>query len=99
MNLTSSSLPDSNTDSGLKSVSVIVNESSNVPVFVHTSGTTSRPKGVPLCELPNKAMEAYQQLKLGLQPDENTTVSVLSACTSLGFPDLGIEVHEFARLR
>ncbi|XP_042503932.1 probable CoA ligase CCL9 [Macadamia integrifolia] len=51
INLSSSSLPDTNTDSDLKSVSEIVNDPSDVALFLHTSGTTSRPKGVPLTQL------------------------------------------------
>ncbi|XP_043723086.1 probable CoA ligase CCL9 [Telopea speciosissima] len=49
--LSSSSLPDANTVSDLKSVSGIVNDPSDVSLFLHTSGTTSRPKGVPLTQL------------------------------------------------
>ncbi|CAI9767667.1 unnamed protein product [Fraxinus pennsylvanica] len=42
----SSTLPQSNPDS----VSKIVNDPSDVALFLHTSGTTSRPKGVPLTQ-------------------------------------------------
>lgn len=42
----SSTRPQSNPDS----VSKIVNDSSDVALFLHTSGTTSRPKGVPLTQ-------------------------------------------------
>ncbi|KAJ4961370.1 hypothetical protein NE237_021280 [Protea cynaroides] len=54
-------------------------------------------EGVPLCGLLNKAMEAYQRLKLGLKPDENTAVSFLSACASLGFPAAAMASGLFRR--
>ncbi|KAM3382035.1 oxalate-CoA ligase [Capsicum galapagoense] len=38
-------------ESDLESMSKIVNEPSDVGLFLHTSGTTSRPKGVPLSQL------------------------------------------------
>ncbi|XAR71715.1 Oxalate--CoA ligase [Bertholletia excelsa] len=43
------SSPQSGPD--LDSVSKIVNEPNDVALFLHTSGTTSRPKGVPLTQL------------------------------------------------
>ncbi|XP_009596462.1 probable CoA ligase CCL9 [Nicotiana tomentosiformis] len=44
------SLIQSNPLSDSESVSKIVNEPSDVALFLHTSGTTSRPKGVPLTQ-------------------------------------------------
>ncbi|KAE8710853.1 Oxalate--CoA ligase [Hibiscus syriacus] len=41
----------SNPDSNLDLVHQLVNDSSDVALFLHTSGTTSRPKGVPLTQL------------------------------------------------
>ncbi|KAF9623920.1 hypothetical protein IFM89_006647 [Coptis chinensis] len=38
------------TDSSVNSVDAIVNEPSDIALFLHTSGTTSRPKGVPLTQ-------------------------------------------------
>ncbi|KAK6936846.1 AMP-binding enzyme, C-terminal domain [Dillenia turbinata] len=43
------SLP--NSESELDCASKLVNESSDMALFLHTSGTTSRPKGVPLTQL------------------------------------------------
>lgn len=44
------SLIPSSLQSDSESVSKIVNEPSDVALFLHTSGTTSRPKGVPLTQ-------------------------------------------------
>lgn len=41
------SLPESE----LNSICQVINDSSDVALFLHTSGTTSRPKGVPLTQL------------------------------------------------
>ncbi|KAL4324393.1 hypothetical protein GQ457_11G023760 [Hibiscus cannabinus] len=41
----------SNPDSNLDSVHQLVNDPADVSLFLHTSGTTSRPKGVPLTQL------------------------------------------------
>ncbi|XP_021895309.1 oxalate--CoA ligase-like [Carica papaya] len=38
-------------DSSPESVAALVNDPSDVALFLHTSGTTSRPKGVPLTQL------------------------------------------------
>ncbi|KAI4326971.1 hypothetical protein L6164_019480 [Bauhinia variegata] len=43
-------LSSSKNDSELRDVAKIVNEPSDVALFLHTSGTTSRPKGVPLTQ-------------------------------------------------
>ncbi|KAH1036350.1 hypothetical protein GLYMA_20G159300v4 [Glycine max] len=44
------SLSLSSTESAIDSVSEIANDASDVALFLHTSGTTSRPKGVPLTQ-------------------------------------------------
>ncbi|KAE8732310.1 Oxalate--CoA ligase [Hibiscus syriacus] len=41
----------SNPDSNLDSIHQLVNDPADVALFLHTSGTTSRPKGVPLTQL------------------------------------------------
>uniref|UniRef100_A0A7N0VEZ9 DYW domain-containing protein n=1 Tax=Kalanchoe fedtschenkoi TaxID=63787 RepID=A0A7N0VEZ9_KALFE len=44
-----------------------------------------------------KAIETYQNMEVeGVAPDEITLASVLSACASLGFLDMGAQLHEFA---
>ncbi|KAF8393283.1 hypothetical protein HHK36_021524 [Tetracentron sinense] len=46
--------------------------------------------------LPDKAVEAYEQMDLeGVMPDEVTIASVLSACSCLGLLSTGIKLHEF----
>ncbi|KAL0429060.1 UNVERIFIED_CONTAM: Pentatricopeptide repeat-containing protein, chloroplastic [Sesamum radiatum] len=48
--------------------------------------------------LAQKAVETYKVMELeGVMPDEITISSVLSACASLGFLDLGIKLHELAK--
>ncbi|KAL0397738.1 UNVERIFIED_CONTAM: Pentatricopeptide repeat-containing protein, chloroplastic [Sesamum calycinum] len=48
--------------------------------------------------LAQKAVETYKVMELeGVMPDEITIASVLSACASLGFLDLGIKLHELAK--
>lgn len=48
--------------------------------------------------LPEKAVETYNGMELeGVMPDEIAIVSVLSACASLGFLDMGIKLHELAK--
>ncbi|KAK4414653.1 Pentatricopeptide repeat-containing protein, chloroplastic [Sesamum alatum] len=48
--------------------------------------------------LAQKAVETYEEMELeGVTPDEITIASVLSACASLGFLDLGIKLHELAK--
>ncbi|XP_024967869.1 pentatricopeptide repeat-containing protein At1g15510, chloroplastic [Cynara cardunculus var. scolymus] len=48
--------------------------------------------------LPEKAVEIYKKMETeGVEPDEITIASVLSACASLGRLDMGIELHEFAK--
>lgn len=41
----------SNPESNIDSVNQLVNDPADVSLFLHTSGTTSRPKGVPLTQL------------------------------------------------
>ncbi|KAJ4955216.1 hypothetical protein NE237_011999 [Protea cynaroides] len=76
INLSSSSLPVSNTESSLKSVSEIVNEPSDVALFLHTSGTTSRPKGVPLTQL-NLASSVQNIKAIYKLTESDSTVIVL----------------------
>ncbi|KAM7504755.1 hypothetical protein LguiB_003659 [Lonicera macranthoides] len=45
------SLSSTQSDSNPDSISKIINEPTDVALFLHTSGTTSRPKGVPLTQL------------------------------------------------
>ncbi|KAL5551676.1 hypothetical protein UlMin_001852 [Ulmus minor] len=45
------SLSSANIEPCLNSISKIANDPSDVALFLHTSGTTSRPKGVPLTQL------------------------------------------------
>lgn len=45
------SLADQSESNSANSVSGVVNDPSDVALFLHTSGTTSRPKGVPLSQL------------------------------------------------
>ncbi|XP_026454342.1 pentatricopeptide repeat-containing protein At1g15510, chloroplastic-like [Papaver somniferum] len=48
-------------------------------------------------EFPNKAVESYKQMVVeGVNPDEITIASVLSACSSLGLLDTGIKLHKLA---
>lgn len=48
--------------------------------------------------LPKKAVETYIRMELeGVMPDEVAIFSVLSACASLGFLDMGIKLHELAK--
>ncbi|KAK4476495.1 hypothetical protein RD792_015649 [Penstemon davidsonii] len=47
--------------------------------------------------LAEKAIETYKMMELeGVVPDEITIASVLSACASLGFLDIGVKLHELA---
>ncbi|CAM8988513.1 unnamed protein product [Rhodiola kirilowii] len=44
-----------------------------------------------------KAIETYKIMEVdGVTPDEITLASVLSACASVGFLDMGVKLHEFA---
>ncbi|XP_047316942.1 pentatricopeptide repeat-containing protein At1g15510, chloroplastic [Impatiens glandulifera] len=47
---------------------------------------------------PDKAIETYNRMmeNEGVNPDEITIASVLSACTTLGLLDMGIKLHELA---
>ncbi|KAH7865450.1 hypothetical protein Vadar_006832 [Vaccinium darrowii] len=48
--------------------------------------------------LPEKVVETYNGMELeGVMLDEIAIVSVLSACASLGFLDMGIKLHELAK--
>ncbi|KAI3861897.1 hypothetical protein MKW92_016360 [Papaver armeniacum] len=48
-------------------------------------------------EFPEKAVESYKQMVVeGVNPDEITIASVLSACSSLGLLDTGIKLHKLA---
>ncbi|XP_042512686.1 probable CoA ligase CCL9 [Macadamia integrifolia] len=76
INLSSSSPTDSKADSELKSVSLIVNEPSDVALFLHTSGTTSRPKGVPLTQL-NLASSVQNIKSVYRLTESDSTVIVL----------------------
>ncbi|XP_031097308.1 pentatricopeptide repeat-containing protein At1g15510, chloroplastic [Ipomoea triloba] len=49
-------------------------------------------------DLPEKAVETYKTMEMvGVKPDEITIASVISACASLGFLDMGIKLHELAK--
>eukprot|EP00262_Sarcandra_glabra_P001488 TRINITY_DN11600_c0_g1_i1.p1 TRINITY_DN11600_c0_g1~~TRINITY_DN11600_c0_g1_i1.p1 ORF type:complete len:528 (+),score=4.00 TRINITY_DN11600_c0_g1_i1:143-1726(+) len=72
------SLPDSDSLSDLPSdsVSKIVNDPSDVALFLHTSGTTSRPKGVPLTQL-NLAASVQNIKSVYKLTESDSTVIVL----------------------
>ncbi|KAL8504817.1 hypothetical protein ACS0TY_016127 [Phlomoides rotata] len=59
---------------------------------------TSMISGYDISGLSNKAVETYKMMELeGVVPDEITIAGVLSACTSLDFLDIGVEIHELAK--
>ncbi|XP_009601805.1 probable CoA ligase CCL9 [Nicotiana tomentosiformis] len=62
--------------SDLESVSKIVNDPSDVGLFLHTSGTTSRPKGVPLTQI-NLASSVNNIKSVYKLSDSDSTVIVL----------------------
>lgn len=69
----------SNTESSTSldnSVAELVNESSDVSLFLHTSGTTSRPKGVPLTQL-NLASSILNIKSVYRLTESDSTVIVL----------------------
>lgn len=57
-------------------VSQIINESSDIALFLHTSGTTSRPKGVPLTQL-NLASSVQNIKSIYKLTESDSTVIVL----------------------
>ncbi|XP_048319770.1 probable CoA ligase CCL9 [Ziziphus jujuba] len=63
-------------DSSLDSVSKLVNDPSDVALFLHTSGTTSRPKGVPLTQL-NLASSVLNIKSVYKLTESDSTVIVL----------------------
>ncbi|KAL7003403.1 putative CoA ligase ccl9 [Sarracenia purpurea var. burkii] len=78
-------LPHANSDvtlsstqsvSDLDSLSKIVNEPSDVALFLHTSGTTSRPKGVPLTQI-NLASSVQNIKSVYKLSESDSTVIVL----------------------
>ncbi|MEH9351006.1 AMP-binding protein, partial [Klebsiella pneumoniae] len=58
------------------SVSQLVNDPSDVAIFLHTSGTTSRPKGVPLTQL-NLASSVQNIKSVYRLTESDSTVVVL----------------------
>ncbi|GAB2265203.1 Ribonuclease ageritin [Dionaea muscipula] len=70
------SLTHSDSDSVPNSLSELVNEPTDVSLFLHTSGTTSRPKGVPLSQL--NLVSSVQNIKSVYKLTEcDSTVIVL----------------------
>ncbi|KAK4357481.1 hypothetical protein RND71_023091 [Anisodus tanguticus] len=70
------SLTPSSPVSDSDSISKIVNEPSDVALFLHTSGTTSRPKGVPLTQ--NNLVSSVNNIKSVYKlVDSDSTVIVL----------------------
>ncbi|KAK6275544.1 hypothetical protein POUND7_005253 [Theobroma cacao] len=63
-------------DSDLNSVSKLTNEPSDVALFLHTSGTTSRPKGVPLTQF-NLASSVKNVKSVYKLTESDATVLVL----------------------
>lgn len=66
----------SSSDSSLDSVAKLVNDPSDVALFLHTSGTTSRPKGVPLTQL-NLASSVSNIKSVYKLTESDSTVIVL----------------------
>lgn len=64
------------TESSPDSVSQLVNDASDVALFLHTSGTTSRPKGVPLTQL-NLASSVQNIKSVYKLRESDSTVIVL----------------------
>ncbi|XP_055826764.1 probable CoA ligase CCL9 [Solanum dulcamara] len=63
-------------ESNLESASEIVNDPSDIGLFLHTSGTTSRPKGVPLSQL--NLVSSVKNIKSVYKlSDSDSTVIVL----------------------
>ena len=63
-------------ESSLDSVAKLVNDPSDVALFLHTSGTTSRPKGVPLTQL-NLAASVQNIKSVYKLTESDSTVIVL----------------------
>ncbi|BBH03343.1 AMP-dependent synthetase and ligase family protein [Prunus dulcis] len=63
-------------ESSLDSVLQLVNDASDVALFLHTSGTTSRPKGVPLTQL-NLASSVQNIKSVYKLTESDSTVIVL----------------------
>lgn len=70
------SLSSTHSESNPDSVSKIVNEPADVALFLHTSGTTSRPKGVPLTQL-NLASSVNNIMSVYKLTESDSTVIVL----------------------
>uniref|UniRef100_A0A5B6ZEF0 Oxalate--CoA ligase n=1 Tax=Davidia involucrata TaxID=16924 RepID=A0A5B6ZEF0_DAVIN len=69
-------LSSSESESSTDAVSKIVNDPSDVALFLHTSGTTSRPKGVPLTQL-NLASSVHNIKSMYKLTESDSTVLVL----------------------
>ncbi|XP_047325879.1 oxalate--CoA ligase [Impatiens glandulifera] len=69
-------LSQTNSKSEIESVSDIVNDPNDVALFLHTSGTTSRPKGVPLTQL-NLASSVNNIKSVYKLTESDSTVIVL----------------------
>ncbi|PIA49471.1 hypothetical protein AQUCO_01300345v1 [Aquilegia coerulea] len=72
----SSTDSDLKSDSSIDSISKVVNEASDVALFLHTSGTTSRPKGVPLTQV-NLAASVQNIRSVYKLSESDSTVIVL----------------------
>ncbi|KAK3017607.1 hypothetical protein RJ639_004841 [Escallonia herrerae] len=70
----SSTRPESESDAG--SAEKVVNEPSDISLFLHTSGTTSRPKGVPLSQL-NLSSSVRNIISVYRLTESDSTVIVL----------------------
>ncbi|CAK7337289.1 unnamed protein product [Dovyalis caffra] len=66
----------SQTESGPNSITQLINDPSDVALFLHTSGTTSRPKGVPLTQL-NLASSVNNIKSVYKLTESDSTVIVL----------------------
>ncbi|KAJ9706528.1 hypothetical protein PVL29_001821 [Vitis rotundifolia] len=69
-------LSDYNSDLKSNSINSIVNDPADVALFLHTSGTTSRPKGVPLTQL-NLASSVRNIKSVYKLTESDSTVIVL----------------------
>ncbi|KAF5191046.1 Acetyl-coenzyme a synthetase [Thalictrum thalictroides] len=72
----SSTDSDLKSESSIDSISKVVNEPSDVALFLHTSGTTSRPKGVPLTQV-NLAASVRNIKSVYKLSESDSTVIVL----------------------
>ncbi|KAE8699866.1 Oxalate--CoA ligase [Hibiscus syriacus] len=73
---TSKIILSSNPESNLDSVNQLVNDPADISLFLHTSGTTSRPKGVPLTQL-NLATSVLNIKSVYKLTESDSTVIVL----------------------